>query len=190
MASVVTIGGSPSASSKTAALLTLIRSRLEPLGILSAALNVRDLPAEDLIDARSSTAALQNALRLVQEADGVVIATPIYKAAYSGILKVFLDLLPQDALAGKIILPIATGSTLAHALVIDYALRPVLAALGAFHVLNGIYLVDNQFVSTSGAAQLETSADERLTSAVMHLARLLNPAQPQPPVQIGQIGEG
>lgn len=50
----------------------------------------------------------------------MIIATPIYKAAYTGVLKVFLDLLPTNALAGKIILPIGTGATPAHLLALDY----------------------------------------------------------------------
>ncbi|WP_437719533.1 NAD(P)H-dependent oxidoreductase [Sorangium sp. So ce448] len=49
-------------------------------------------------------------------AAGVVIATPIYKASYTGALKAFLDLLPQFGLAGKAALPLATGGTLAHVL--------------------------------------------------------------------------
>ncbi len=57
----------------------------------------------------------------------MVIGTPVYKAAYSGLLKSLLDLLPQYALAGKTVLPLATGGSTAHVLAIDYALRPVLA---------------------------------------------------------------
>ena len=61
----------------------------------------------------------------------MVVSTPVYKAAYSGVLKVFLDLLPQFGLAGKVVLPLVTGGTASHVLAIDYALRPVLLALGA-----------------------------------------------------------
>lgn len=37
----------------------------------------------------------------------VILATPVYKAAYSGLLKTFLDLLPQGGLRDKVVLPIA-----------------------------------------------------------------------------------
>jgi FMN reductase len=63
----------------------------------------------------------------------VVVATPVYKAAYSGLLKVFLDVLPQTALKGKLVLPLATGGSPHHMLALDYALRPVLQSLGAPH---------------------------------------------------------
>lgn len=174
MPSIVTIGGSPSATSKSAALLGLVRARLETFGITTAGVNVRDLPAEDLLFARSSALTIASAVELVASARGVVVATPIYKAAYSGILKAFLDLLPQDALAGKVVLPIATGGSLAHMLAIDYALRPVLSALGSTHILGGVYLQDSQFINAPGAeVQLEVAADDRLNSTIKQLAGLL-----------------
>ncbi len=171
---IVTIGGSPSATSKSAALLGLVRTRLETLGLTTAAVNVRDLPAEDLLYARASALPIASVSELVGSAHAVVVATPIYKAAYSGILKAFLDLLPQEAFAGKMVLPIATGGTLAHMLAIDYALRPVLSALGSTHILGGVYLLDSQFTNvTDGAVQLEAAADDRLNTAIKQFDDLL-----------------
>ncbi|MFJ2021996.1 NAD(P)H-dependent oxidoreductase [Streptomyces nodosus] len=79
---------------------------------------------------------------LRRQADGVVIGTPVYKAAYSGLLKSLLDLLPQYALAGRTVLPLATGGTTAHVLAIDYALRPVLASMGPAHITPGWFTLD------------------------------------------------
>jgi len=53
----------------------------------------------------------------VAAADVVVVAVPVYKAAYSGLRKVFLDLLPQTALKGKTVLPLGTGGSPHHMLV-------------------------------------------------------------------------
>ncbi|HEY9910193.1 MAG TPA: NAD(P)H-dependent oxidoreductase [Thermosynechococcaceae cyanobacterium] len=50
----------------------------------------------------------------------------------------------RKALLGKVILPIAMGGTIAHPLAIDYALKPVLSELGAWHLLGGVYAVDKQ----------------------------------------------
>ncbi len=80
----------------------------------------------------------------VAAADGIVVATPVYKAAYSGLLKTFLDMLPQFALRGKVVLPLATGGSIAHVLAIDYALRPVLSSLDPLHVVNGLFVLDKQ----------------------------------------------
>lgn len=83
-----------------------------------------------LLHAQFEHPLIRQALAEVAQAHVVLIATPIYKAAYSGVLKAFLDLLPQDALRGKTVLPLATGGSIAHLLALDYALKPVLSALG------------------------------------------------------------
>src|SRR5690606_10967742 len=105
-------------------------------------IDVRELPPEDLVHARFDRPPVRNTVRLPEPAEGVIIATPVYKASYAGLLKAYLDLLPQDVLSGKVVWPIAVGGTLAHLLVIDYALKPVLYALGAQHVLSGVYIED------------------------------------------------
>jgi FMN reductase len=56
----------------------------------------------------------------------------VYKAAYSGLLKTLLDLLPQCALAGKVVLPVVTCGSPAHVLAIDYALRPLYQVVDDF----------------------------------------------------------
>lgn len=173
MAFVVTIAGSPSASSKLAALMNVVRSRLEAQGIETASIVVRDLDPADLLYARMDSTALQKTFELVQRAQGVVVATPIYKAAYSGVLKTYLDVLPANAFAGKVVLPLASGGSPAHNLAIDYALRPVLVAVGSSHVLPGVYLVDSQFVQEDAGPTLDASADERLTVALHELARIV-----------------
>jgi FMN reductase len=107
----------------------------------------------------------------------VVVATPVYKAAYSGVLKVFLDLLPQTGLAGKTVLPLATGGSPNHMLALDYALRPVLQSLGAKHILSGIYATDAQVTLTeSGAHQVSADIGLRLDEAVDTLVRDALPA--------------
>ena len=73
-----------------------------------------------------------------------MILTPVYKASFTGVLKTYLDLLPQNSLKNKTILPIVIGGSNGHLLMVDYALKPVLAALGATHILKGTYIVDNQ----------------------------------------------
>jgi FMN reductase len=94
------------------------------------------------------------------------VATPIYKASYSGALKAFLDLLPQFALAGKVVLPLATGGTLAHVLALDYALRPVLVSLGAQHIVNGLFILDKTLIVSDGAVALDPDVAQRLAAIV------------------------
>jgi FMN reductase len=141
---VLLLGGSPSSPSTTWRLLQLLGERLAALGHRTVALQVRQLPAEALLRADPEDAALREALALVAGADAIVVGTPVYKASFSGVLKVFLDLLPQDGLAGKLVLPVATGGSQSHMLALDYALRPVLAALAPRHILPSIYAASTQ----------------------------------------------
>ena len=67
----------------------------------------------------------------VSESDIVVIASPTYKASYTGLLKAFLDRYPSNGLAGVTAIPVMTAGTDRHAMAADTALRPVLVELGA-----------------------------------------------------------
>jgi FMN reductase len=154
MLDVVTIAGSPAAPSRCEAALAWARQDLARRGLRTAGVNVRDLDPQALLWGRLGDPDLRAAADLVESARGVIIATPVYKAAYAGILKAFVDLLPPDALAGKTILPIATAGSLAHCLVLDYAFKPVVAALGARHVLAGVCLLDGDFAYADGAVDL------------------------------------
>ena len=173
MTNVVAIAGSPSHPSRTSAVLKHAEFILESEGLKSDLLVVRDLPAEDLLFANFESPALNQAKALVEQASGVIIATPIYKASYTGVLKAFLDLLPPGAFSGKVILPIATGGTLGHLLAIDYALKPVIATLGARYVLAGLYLLDSQVQVNDGSVQLEAEIEQRFKVSLHEFAEAI-----------------
>jgi FMN reductase len=168
---VLLLGGSPSAPSTTWRLLQLLGERLAALGHRTLALQVRELPAAALLRADRDDPALREALAMVADADAVVVATPVYKASFSGLLKVFLDLLPQDGLAGKLVLPLATGGSQSHMLALDYALRPVLASLGPRHILPSIYATSEQ-LPWHPARGLQPAAPiaARIDEGVAHLS--------------------
>ncbi|HTH94425.1 MAG TPA: NAD(P)H-dependent oxidoreductase, partial [Rhodocyclaceae bacterium] len=113
---VVTIAGSPGANSKSTALLDLATQRLHSEGFRTHNIAVRELPAAELLAADTKNSAIADALAAIDAASIVIIATPVYKASYSGLLKTFIDLLPQFGLRGKAVLPIATGGSSAHLL--------------------------------------------------------------------------
>jgi FMN reductase len=175
---VLLLGGSPSSPSTTWRLLQLIGERLAALGHRTVALQVRLLPAEALLHADSDDAVLREALALVIDADAIVVGTPVYKASFSGVLKVFLDLLPQDGLAGKLVLPVATGGSQSHMLALDYALRPVLASLGPRHILPSIYATSSQLPwHPEQGLQPDGPIAERIEDGLRHLHAELQHAQ-------------
>ncbi|MFF9869477.1 NADPH-dependent FMN reductase [Streptomyces sp. NPDC013953] len=174
MSSVVALSGSPSADSRTARAADYVLHRLAAGGQAVQHIAVRGLPAPELLTGSAAHPQVRLALEAVARADGVVVATPVYKASYSGLLKVFLDLLPQSGLAGKAVLPLVTGGSLAHMLAMDYALRPVLSALGARHVVPGAFLLDSAIERVgAGACRIEPEAELRLLQAVDGFAHAL-----------------
>jgi FMN reductase len=125
-------------------------------------IEVRELPAADLLGGARDSAALAPALATVARAKGVVVATPVYKAAYTGLLKCFLDIFPEGALRGKVVFPIATAAAPAHALALDFALKPVLASLFPSVTIGGFFATDKEFVEADGALDLGAEAAARL----------------------------
>jgi FMN reductase len=142
MSRVLTVSGSPKEVSRSNILLGHVSSILAARGHTIDHLSLRDLPPRALLHADLEDPAIIDSIRRLAQADGVVFATPVYKAAYSGLLKTWLDLLPQFGLERKIALPLATGGSAAHALALDYALRPVLTSMNAHHVVNGFLVLD------------------------------------------------
>ncbi|WP_394615729.1 NADPH-dependent FMN reductase [Lentzea sp. JNUCC 0626] len=74
---------------------------------------------------------IKAALETLGQAEFLVVATPTYKAAYTGLLKAVLDQAPAGWLRGKIVLPLQIAAADKHALAVEVHLRPVLAELGA-----------------------------------------------------------
>ena len=181
---VVTLGGSPSQRSRSGVLLDKTRQWLQQQGVEVVSYQVRDFPAEDLLHARFDSPKVIDLLQQVANADGLVIATPVYKASFSGALKTVLDLLPERALAHKVVLPMATGGSIAHMLAVDYALKPVLSALKAQEMLHGIFAEDSQIAYGEGSAQaqlvpvLEQRLHEALEQLYSAMARRPKPLDP------------
>lgn len=172
---IAVILGSPTKSSRLNGVVAKSILDLEKKGIEVNLIPIYNLPAEDLLFANFNSSAVKEANKLVEEADALIIATPVYKAAYSGILKAYLDLLPQKALEDKIILPLAMGGTTAHLLMLEYALKPVLSVLGVTHIEHGVFVKDSTVAwNEKGTVDIEHATDERLTIALSQLCNRLS----------------
>ncbi|QXH36014.1 NADPH-dependent FMN reductase [Pseudomonas muyukensis] len=181
---VVSVGGSPSLRSRSGVLLERSRDWLQQRGVEVVTFQVREFPAEDLLHARFDSPQVRHFNELVAQADGLLVATPVYKASFAGALKTLLDLLPERALEHKVVLPIASGGSIAHMLAVDYALKPVLSALKAQETLQGIFADDSQISYADGErpARLDEALEQRLLGALetFHgaLARRPRPVAP------------
>ena len=173
--SALGVSGSPGAASRSRTLLERALVALERHGAGTRRIHIADLPADALLGRRMDPA-VQDALAAVQEARILIVSTPIYRATYSGLLKVFFDLLPQDALAGKVAVAIATGAAPAHFLAVDHGLRPLFASVGAVTVPTSVYGIDTQFRDGVPDAVLLERVERAVAEAVV-LAGALKPVE-------------
>jgi FMN reductase len=162
------VSASPSQESRSKQLLTVVLERWALSGLAIRRVDLDRLEADALLG-RAPDEELAQALAWVASAGILAIATPVYRATYSGLLKVFFDLLPHGALAGKIVVPIATGGSAAHQLALDHGLRPLVASLGGVTVSIGVYATPEQFPEGRAEplllARVERAADEALELA-------------------------
>ncbi len=118
------------------------------------------------------------AITAVETADLVIAATPVFRGSYTGLFKHFFDFVDQYALATKPVMLVATGGSERHALVIDFALRPLFGYFQAWTAPMGIYLSSGDF---DGTTILDPEVYERIEIAVddvipvaLHLASSRN----------------
>jgi MsuE subfamily FMN reductase len=140
--------------SRTRALLeaAIAGARAADPEVRAEVLELRDLDIE-FCDGRAPdqyNADTRRALALVEAADAYLVATPIYRASYTGALKNFFDLIPNDPrgsdpLRGKAVGLIASGGSDHHYLAVDHQLRPLLGFFGAQTLARGIYAAPKDF---------------------------------------------
>lgn len=120
----------------------------------------------------------------VHRADGVIAVTPVFSASYSGLFKTFFDVLETGALDAKPVLAAAIAGTARHSLVIEHALRPLLAYLHAVIVPTGVFAATDDFAGADGELQ------KRVERAAGELAALVaGPRSGSPAVEQRRLVE-
>ena len=112
--------------------------------------------------------ALQAALDAVLAADGVIAVTPIFSASFSGLFKLFFDLVERDAFAAKPTLIAATGGSARHSLALEHAVRPLFAYLNAAVVATAVYAATEDW--GAGGVAADGNLVERIDRAAGELA--------------------
>ncbi len=120
---------------------------------------------------------LQATIDTVLGADGLVAVSPIFSASFSGLFKLFFDVIERDGLAEMPTLIAATGGTARHSLALDHALRPLFAYLNAATVGTGVYAASEDWGSTGVAA--DGSLVERIDRAAGELATAIAARAPR-----------
>ncbi|MEV8135284.1 NADPH-dependent FMN reductase [Microbacterium aurantiacum] len=127
---IVTLVGNPQPSSRTARVAEEVAAQIaERAGAeVLPTIDLADYADRIFVFPEPEVDALGDE---VATADLVVVASPTYKAAYTGLLKAFLDRYGSGGLDGVIAIPILTIGSPAHALAVEHTLRPLLVELGA-----------------------------------------------------------
>ena len=182
---VVTAGlGVPSSTRLLADRLAAATERHLRDGGLEPAIAVVELRehAQDLVSHLLTgfpSPKLQGAIDAVLAADGLIAVTPIFSASYSGLFKLFFDVIDRSGLAGTPTLLGATGGTPRHSLAIEHAMRPLFAYLGAATTRPGVYAAADSWGAAGVPAEGGLAA--RTDLAPTELAAAI---RARPPVRI------
>jgi FMN reductase len=174
---IVGIAGSPTAPSRSRALVTRALLHLGDLDADTALLDLAQLSADALL-VRRRDADVDDAVRLAIAADALVIGTPVYRATYSGQLKAFFDLFPPDALSGRVAGLVVTGHGDAHALAADTGLRPLVASLRGLTAARSIYATHATFPDLDAIPATLDAALRELAEELVVLAGALRATRP------------
>ena len=107
----------------------------------------------------------------VEGADALIVGSPVYKGAYTGLFKHLFDLVEPEALAGKPVVLTATGGGPRHALVVEHALRPLFGFFTALTVPTAVYASDQDFLD---GRLVNAGVIGRVGDAARQLAGLLD----------------
>jgi FMN reductase len=170
---IVSVVGNPKARGKTsdatAAVADLIAANL-PAPVTATVIELADLGPKLLGWGDEDVAA---ALASVYEADVLIVASPTYKATYTGLLKLFLDQIPAGRLGATLTVPLMVGGAPNHALAVETHLRPVLVELGAAMPTAGLYLLESQLADLQPVLEPWWAASSSVVARCLGLAEEL-----------------
>ncbi len=109
-------------------------------------------------------------MRAIEAADLLVVASPVYRASFTGLFKHLFDFVGQYALIDKPVLLAATGGSDRHALMLEHQLRPLFGFFQAITLPIGVYASDADFTNYEIS---NTDLQERIELAVARARPLL-----------------
>lgn len=171
---VVGVSGSLTDPSRTTALVEAIIAtfgnslpieshliKLNALGPhLGGALTRKDLPAE-----------AEAELQRIENADLLVVATPVYRASFTGLFKYLFDFVDQYALVDTPVLLAATGGSERHALIIEHQLRPLFSFFQSLALPVGVYAHDSDFTDYKVSNEQLTERIDKAIARALPLVR-------------------
>lgn len=145
---LVTVSGSLQTPSRTSALVNALASQIAKHRSLNIeTIEIGDIASELGQVTRPDKAPhnIQKAIKSIETADFLIVATPVYRGSYTGLFKHLFDLVHHEALIDKPVLLAATGGSERHTLIIEHQLRPLFAFFQANTLAIGVYGVESEF---------------------------------------------
>ena len=146
---VVALSGNPRAGSRTLVLARGVADELARrlrLPELVTTLDLADVAGELFADPAPEADRYRAVLAGAAVA---VVATPVYKASYTGLLKAFLDRYPSGGLRGVLAVPVVVSASPAHSFVAEHLLRPLLVELGASVPARPLAVTESQLADSA-----------------------------------------
>jgi FMN reductase len=142
--------GNPKPNSRTLGVAAAVADALAPPvnGSARTTIDLADV-ASELFDPESLI--VPALLEQVASSDVVIVASPTYKATYTGMLKCFFDRYGNNSLAATVAVPVMTGAAPIHALAPEVSLRPLLVELGSSVPCRGLFVTEADFENLEGA---------------------------------------
>jgi FMN reductase len=151
---VVVVCGNPKANSRTLGVAVEVAEQAaSAAGRENVSTHIIDLAnfGGQLFD--WSSEAVKAEVAALSGADLAVIASPTYKATYTGLLKSFLDWFGQTGLATVVAVPVMVGGSPIHALAPEVFLRPLLVEIGAIVPTRGLFILDGELEQLSATVE-------------------------------------
>lgn len=153
MVVVASINGSPHKPSRTQHLLAELCTAMGESIALELRLIELSEVAADLFGAPQRcdiSAKGESILRQAENAEILIVGTPVYRASYTGLLKQFFDLLDEDCMKGRIAVPVANGETPMHGLMLEHQMRPLFSSIGIVTTSTTLFATQHE-ISDEGA---------------------------------------
>jgi len=153
--SIVGLSGNIKRPSKTRVLIQTVLDRIEATyGLHGSLFDLLDAPELGAAwDCANVNGRLADLIATLENADILVVGSPVYKGSYTGLFKHLFDLVGYNRLSGKPVILTASGGGDRHALVVEHQLRPLFGFFTAHSMATAIYVSESDF------------ADGRITSA-------------------------
>jgi len=171
---VVFISGSPQNNSRSTRIARAVLDKLETAEVHVRAFGLSDFESTDLVYGRADNRAGQHYLETIKESAALILSTPVYKATYSGGLKLLVDLIPPDALRGKTVLAVASARVGRHFQSVQRAFEDLYRFFDVGFVIQPVFVLDEQLREHEGRTLFDDGAQTAIDRAATTLLSSLS----------------